>query len=128
MRLMHGGGGTAFKEWAERWAKRGYVALAMDLAGHGPGRKRLPDGSPDQDPKSRFEAGAVGDRWSYHAVANVIRGVSLLVGPPEVDAGRVGITGIPSALGYLTQAEFEWRWRADRLPSPAGPSGMASRD
>jgi hypothetical protein len=47
MVLVHGGGGTAFREWAELWARRGYVALAMDLAGHGPGRKRLPDGSPD---------------------------------------------------------------------------------
>src|SRR5262245_15805421 len=31
--LVHGGGGTAFKEWAELWAERGYVAMAMDLAG-----------------------------------------------------------------------------------------------
>src|SRR4051812_4404664 len=29
MVLVHGGGGTAFREWAELWAKRGYVALAM---------------------------------------------------------------------------------------------------
>jgi gluconolactonase len=36
MVLVHGGGGTAFQEWAELWAKRGYVALAMDLAGQGP--------------------------------------------------------------------------------------------
>ena len=35
MVLVHGGGGKAFKQWAELWAKRGYVALAMDLAGHG---------------------------------------------------------------------------------------------
>ena len=36
MLLVHGGGGKAFREWAEHWAQRGYVALAMDLAGHGP--------------------------------------------------------------------------------------------
>jgi dienelactone hydrolase len=101
MVLVHGGGGTAFKQWAELWAKRGYVALAMDLAGHGPGRKRLPDGGPDQDDKSRFDADTVKDHWSYHAVANVVRGVSLLAGLPEVDPGRIGITGI-SWGGYLT--------------------------
>jgi len=32
--LIHGGGGTAFREWAELWAQRGYAAIAMDLAGH----------------------------------------------------------------------------------------------
>ena len=41
MVLVHGGGGKAFREWAELWAERGYVALAMDLAGHGPDGKRL---------------------------------------------------------------------------------------
>src|SRR5262245_15427043 len=29
--LIHGGGGTAFPEWVELWAKRGYAAIAMDL-------------------------------------------------------------------------------------------------
>jgi dienelactone hydrolase len=101
MVLVHGGGGTAFKQWAELWAKRGYVALAMDLAGHGPGRQRLPDGGPDQDDKARFEADAAKDHWSYHAVANAVRGVSLLASLPEVDPGRIGITGI-SWGGYLT--------------------------
>ena len=101
MVLVHGGGGTAFKEWAELWAARGYVALAMDLAGHGAERKRLPDGGPNQDDKSRFAADAVNDYWSYHAVAAVIRGVSVLTGLPEVDSNRIGVTGI-SWGGYLT--------------------------
>jgi dienelactone hydrolase len=99
--LVHGGGGTAFKEWAELWAARGYVALAMDLAGQGPRRERLPDGSPNQDNQARFEAERVEDFWSYHAVANAIRGVSLLASLPEVDSQRLGITGI-SWGGYLT--------------------------
>src|SRR5512141_3032612 len=30
MVLVHGGGGKAFRAWAEHWAERGYVALAMD--------------------------------------------------------------------------------------------------
>src|SRR5579859_7862283 len=54
MVLVHGGGGTAFKEWAELWAKRGYVALAMDLSGNGPDKKRLPDGGPNQDDGTKF--------------------------------------------------------------------------
>src|ERR1043166_1039042 len=54
MLLVHGGGGKAFREWAEHWAKRGYVALAMDTAGNGPSG-RLPDGGPAQDDKTKFQ-------------------------------------------------------------------------
>ena len=32
--LVHGGGGAAFENWAELWARRGYAAIAMDLVGH----------------------------------------------------------------------------------------------
>jgi dienelactone hydrolase len=103
MVLVHGGGGKAFKDWAEHWARRGYVALAMDLSGNGPAG-RLPDGGPDQSDAVKFREfgeAEVGEMWSYHAVAAVIRGHSLLRGLPEVDAERIGITGI-SWGGYLT--------------------------
>lgn len=103
--LVHGGGGQAFRAWAELWAKRGYVAVAMDLSGNGPGKVRLSDGGPalstpavftvaDTDEKMR-------DGWTYHAVADVIRAHSVLAALPEVDANRIGITGI-SWGGYIT--------------------------
>lgn len=101
MVLVHGGGGTAFREWADLWAKRGYVALAMDLAGATPEKKRLPDGGPPQDDNTKFNIAKIEDAWTYHAVAAVIKGVSLLAARPEVDANRLGITGI-SWGGYLT--------------------------
>jgi len=105
MVLVHGGGGAAFKEWAALWAKRGYVALAMDLAGNGSTRQRLPDGGPGQDDGAKFTGAGAGaqptDFWTYHAVASVIRGVSLLASRPDVDPDRIGITGI-SWGGYLT--------------------------
>ncbi len=104
MVLVHGGGGKAFAEWAELWAKRGYVALAMDLAGCGPGQKRLPDGGPPQNDRAKFgdfTDADVGKMWTYHAVAAVLRGHSLLAAQKEVDPQRIGITGI-SWGGYLT--------------------------
>lgn len=103
MLLVHGGGGKAFREWAEHWAQRGYVALAMDLAGHGPDG-RLADGGPEQDDQSKFRDFTETDAnqmWTYHAVAAVLRGHSLLAAQPEVDRNRIGITGI-SWGGYLT--------------------------
>ena len=103
MVLVHGGGGTAFPEWVELWRKRGYAAIAMDLAGRDANRQRLSDGGPDQGHPQKFDdlAGGVKNAWTYHAVANVIRAVSLLRAMPEVDADRIGVTGI-SWGGYLT--------------------------
>ena len=103
MVLVHGGGGKAFRDWAEHWAKRGYVALAMDTAGCGPDGP-LPDGGPDQRDETKFREFTdqdARDMWTYHAVSAVIRGVSLLAALPEVNPDRIGITGI-SWGGYLT--------------------------
>ena len=101
--LVHGGGGTAFKEWAELWAMRGYAAIAMDLAGCGPERKRLADGGPGQSDEEKFDAidQSSQDQWTYHAVANVILAHSLIRSFKEVDASRTAVTGI-SWGGYLT--------------------------
>ena len=121
--LVHGGGVTAFAEWAHLWAKRGYAAIAMDLSGSRPidpvydvkgipvsgqankpeTRKRLPNGGPNQGPAEKFESigGDVSDDWPYHAAASVIRAHSLLRSFPEVDADRTAVTGI-SWGGYTT--------------------------
>jgi len=101
--LVHGGGGKAFLEWADHWAKRGYVSIAMDTSGNGPSG-RLPEGGPDQDDKTKFRnftAEETREMWTYHAVAAVIRAHSLLLSMPEVDRKRTAITGI-SWGGYLT--------------------------
>ena len=103
MVLVHGGGGKAFPEWAKLWADRGYAAIAMDLGGAGPDGKRLPDAGPGQDDVSKIprQKAPLKDVWPHHAVAAVIRSGSLLASLPQVDADRIGITGI-SWGGYLT--------------------------
>jgi len=111
MVLIHGGHGKAFAEWAERWAKLGYVALSMDLygcgpeSGDGPGqRKKLPDGGPDWGNPTIFtqiKQDQAQGNWVYHAVAAVVRAHSLLAALPEVDRDRIGVTGI-SWGGFLT--------------------------
>lgn len=121
--LIHGGGGTAFAEWALLWAKRGYAAIAMDLGGSRPPdpvfdaktgdytsravdskqRTRLPDGGPNQGAPEKFDSigGDTSDDWPFHAVASVMRAHTLLRSFPEVDADRTAVTGI-SWGGYTT--------------------------
>ena len=119
--LIHGGGGTAFAEWVLMWAKRGYAAIAMDLAGSRPPdpkydtagqlvpqrdrslRKRLPNGGPFHGRAEKFDSigGDHTDDWPYHAMASVIRAHSLLRSFDEVDAQRTAVTGI-SWGGYTT--------------------------
>lgn len=122
--LIHGGGGTAFAEWAWLWAERGYAAIAMDLAGCRPNdplfdpktgapvpnqaadrksRTRLANGGPDQGHAEKFDSigGDTSDDWPLHAVAAVIRAHSLLRSMEEVDADHTAVTGI-SWGGYTT--------------------------
>lgn len=109
MVLVHGGGGTAFQDWVKMWVDRGYAAISMDTCG------ALPE--PDvvrPNPRPRHEhSGPPGwggfdqmtekaeDQWTYHAVADAILAHSLLRAQPEVDTGRIGLTGI-SWGGFLT--------------------------
>ena len=109
MVLVHGGGGTAFARWVKTWNDRGYAAIAMDTCG------KIPQGERDGRPHNTHPWSGPGgwglgvaqivrpvrDQWTYHAVAAVLRCHSFLRARPEVDASRVGLTGI-SWGGYLT--------------------------
>ncbi|MCP5111411.1 MAG: prolyl oligopeptidase family serine peptidase, partial [bacterium] len=58
---------------------------------------------PGQGDQQKFSdiADGVREAWPYHGVASVVRAVSFLASRPEVDAERIGITGI-SWGGFLT--------------------------
>ncbi|MBM3213307.1 acetylxylan esterase [Candidatus Poribacteria bacterium] len=103
MVLIHGGGGRAFAEWVLLWTARGYAAISMDLSGRSVDAARMEDGGPEQGDREKFLDMDLGLRnmWTYHAAAAAIRGGSLLSSLPEVDASRIGVTGI-SWGGYLT--------------------------
>ncbi|MDR0870890.1 MAG: acetylxylan esterase, partial [Planctomycetaceae bacterium] len=103
--LIHGGGGKAFADWAEIWARRGFFALAMDLGGQGP-NGQLPDGGPNQGDDEKFrdfsiDNGDYKNVWTYQSIAAILRGHALLAAQKEVDPNKIAATGI-SWGGYLT--------------------------
>ena len=102
--LVHGGGGTAFKEWVKKWNDQGFAAIAMGLEGQTD--ERIPDAPPGAQWKRHAAGGParngiygdsaepLADQWIFHAVADVVLANSLLRSLPEVDATRVGVCGI----------------------------------
>ncbi|GAA3405425.1 alpha/beta hydrolase family protein [Paenibacillus hodogayensis] len=99
--LVHGGAGTAYREWVERWVRRGYAAIAMDLEGHAP----VFSGKSDELRRHRWSgpekqgvfgdyALPVEDQWMYHATADAMLAHSFLRSLPQVDETRIGISGI----------------------------------
>ncbi|MBS0260973.1 MAG: acetylxylan esterase, partial [Planctomycetes bacterium] len=107
MVLIHGGGGTAFDRWVKVWTARGYAAIAMDLCGcvpegtYGNWKRHEMGGPPGWDASFGQVTEPVAEHWQWHAVSAVIRAHSLLRSYPEVDADRIGVTGI-SWGGYMT--------------------------
>lgn len=111
MVLVHGGGGTAFDEWVRLWTVRGYAAIAMDLCGCVPVPPPTPGGGGGRRHELGGPAGwgagfeqlddAPEDQWPFHAIGATMLAHSLLASQPQVDADRIGVTGI-SWGGYLT--------------------------
>lgn len=99
MVLVHGGGGKAFHEWVKIWNDRGYAAISMSLEGH------MPDADGNGKYSHEFSGPTrvgrfddielpIEEQWMYHAVSDIIIAYSLLESLPEIDAQRIGITGI----------------------------------
>lgn len=111
--LLHGGGDRASRDWVAFWAKRGFAAISVDLAGCGPAPgtnydrafepARIPRGGPGQEGKRKILDidQPITDQWPYHAVANAILAHSLVRSLPQVDPDRTAVAGI-SWGGYLT--------------------------
>lgn len=102
--LVHGGGGTAFKGWVQRWNKRGYAAISIAVEGqtdienpqgasHSPWIKHKWAG-PQRSGIYQDSQLPIEEQWIYHAVADTILANSLLRSLVDVDAEQVGIMGI----------------------------------
>lgn len=107
--LVHGGGGTAYREWVSLWTNRGYAAISIAVEGQ-------TDTTATQEQKDAGLAvgnwlkhamsgparvGIYGDsneplenQWMYHAVADTVLANSMLRSLPEVRADDIGVMGV----------------------------------
>ena len=100
--LVHGGGGTAYKEWVHKWNEHGFAAISIAVEGQtdepggsAPVRwKRHAWAGPERDGIYADSAQPLADQWMYHAVADTVLANSLIRSFPEVDAAKVGLMGI----------------------------------
>ncbi|MBM4092019.1 MAG: dipeptidyl aminopeptidase [Planctomycetes bacterium] len=103
--LVHGGGGTAFKEWVMKWNERGFAAISIAVEGQ---TDEPDDAQPNNRQAWKRHAWAgparngiyqdsdepLTEQWTYHAVADTVLANSLLRSLPEVDAEKIGLMGI----------------------------------
>jgi cephalosporin-C deacetylase-like acetyl esterase len=101
MALVHGGGGTAFKEWVKKWNEQGFAAISLAVEGQTDEReadgrtwKRHPWAGPAREGIYGDSGAPLADQWMYHAVADVVLADSWLRSLPEVDEQHVGLMGI----------------------------------
>ena len=104
MVLVHGGGGTAFKEWVQKWNAQGFAAISIAVEGQTDvnenkvkGRStwsRHPFAGPARDGTFADTKLPLKEQWMYHALADTMLANSLLRSLPEVDASKIGVMGI----------------------------------
>ncbi len=103
MVLVHGGGGTAYRNWVELWNARGYAAISIAVEGQtdstnpptiNTGWHRHEMAGPVRVGIYHDSAVTLTNQWMCHAVADTVLANSLLRSLPEVDAGKVGLMGI----------------------------------
>ena len=103
--LVHGGGGTAFREWVEKWTERGYAAISIAVEGQTDQADQVPAGArrswkrhawpgPNREGIYADSSEPLLDQWMYHAVADTVLANSLLRSLPQVDVEKVGLMGI----------------------------------
>ncbi|WP_146393860.1 acetylxylan esterase [Allorhodopirellula solitaria] len=98
--LVHGGGGTASRQWVEKWNEKGFAAIAIAHEGQVERREAKRKWAKHQWP-GPWRRGhyldvdkPLEDQWMYHAVADTILANSLLRSLPEVDEQEVGVMGV----------------------------------
>ena len=104
MVLVHGGGGTAYKEWVQKWNAEGFAAISIAVEGQTdvnenkvkgrPSWARHAFSGPARDGTFADTKLPLKEQWMYHALADTMLANSLLRSLPEVDAAKIGVMGV----------------------------------
>lgn len=104
MVLVHGGGGTAFKEWVQKWNAQGFAAISIAVEGQTDVNENKVKGrgswarhafaGPARDGTFADTKLPLKEQWMYHALADTLLANSLLRSLPEVEASKIGVMGI----------------------------------
>jgi dienelactone hydrolase len=104
MVLIHGGGGTAYKEWVQKWNAQGFAAISIAVEGQTDVNENKVKGrstwsrhafaGPARDGTFVDTKLPLKEQWMYHALADTMLANSLLRSLPEVDASKIGVMGI----------------------------------
>jgi cephalosporin-C deacetylase-like acetyl esterase len=104
MVLVHGGGGTAFKEWVQKWNAEGFAAISIAVEGQTDVNENKAKGrpvwarhalsGPVRDGTFADTKLALQEQWMYHALADTMLANSLLRSLPDVDASKIGVMGV----------------------------------
>ncbi|MGJ8634089.1 MAG: acetylxylan esterase [Luteolibacter sp.] len=92
--LVHGGSGMVYETWANLWAERGYVAIAIDTEGASNTTGRHNMGGPRRNGVFNESDVTITDQFMFHATAGSILANSLMRSLPFVDETKVGIHGV----------------------------------
>lgn len=116
MVLVHGGSGSAYKNWVDLWCSKGYAAIAMFMQDP---NYEAADSTNAIDyyggPKRTDEtlSGTDSDSFMYHATSTLSLAYNLLNSLDEVKTDEIGVTGISwggiitsSAIGRDTRFKF----------------------
>ena len=100
--LVHGGGGSAYREWVARWVSHGFAAISIAVEGqtdrrNGKDWARNEWGGPARDGIYGDTGLPLEDQWMYHAVAATVRANSLLRGCRRWIQSAWGLRGFPGA-------------------------------
>ena len=88
--LLHGYSDYGRPSWAERYARMGFIALAIDVRGHGKSRQDYNPGFPG------LIVDNITDSKAYSLVGiilDAVRGIDFLETLPEVDVNRIYLSG-----------------------------------
>lgn len=88
--LLHGYSDYGRPSWARRYARMGFIALAIDVRGHGKSNEYYNPGFPG------LMVGNITDSKKYSLVGvilDAIRGIDFLETLPEVDKNRIYVSG-----------------------------------